>query len=321
MCLSLPRRFPVRGLTAAGRVVFARPTPIQNMLPKDIFIRNLEAERLRENFLVSAVAAIFIIRFVLFLTGYPQLGRAGLHIAHMLWGGFFMLVAIILLLSFLTRAAVTIASIVGGAGFGIFIDELGKFITSDNNYFFRPTAALIYVIFILLYLLFRAIPTYQRVSEREYVINAIEIMKEIVMKDLDIEEEKQALAYLAKSDQSDPLVKTLIGVLHKIEAIPPPKPSTLTHFRHSCYGIYIRLAQSQRITKAVIFLLLFQSVSLMLVMTFLFLQEQTLSFAEWGNLISSLISTIFVISGLHFLKSLKVKAYQLFKLATLTGIF
>jgi hypothetical protein len=291
------------------------------MLPKDIFIRNLEAERLWENFLVSAVTSIFIIRFFLFLTGYPQLGGAGLHIAHMLWGGLFMLIAIIILLSFLTRAAMTTASILGGAGFGIFIDELGKFITSDNNYFFQPTAALIYIIFILLYLLFRAIPTYQRVSEREYVINAIEIMKEIVMKDLDTEEEKRALAYLAKSDQNDPLVKALIAVLHTIKALPPPKPSVLTRFRHSCYDIYIRLAQSQRIIKAVIFLLLFQSVSLMLAMGLIFLQKQTLSFAEWGNLISSLISTIFVVRGLQFLKSLKVRAYQLFKLATLTGIF
>jgi hypothetical protein len=93
------------------------------MLPKDIFIRNLEAERLWENFLVSAVTSIFIIRFFLFLTGYPQLGGAGLHIAHMLWGGLFMLIAIIILLSFLTRAAMTTASILGGAGFGIFIDE------------------------------------------------------------------------------------------------------------------------------------------------------------------------------------------------------
>jgi hypothetical protein len=75
-------------------------------------------------------------------------------------------------------------------------------------------------------------------------------------------------------------------VLHTIKALPPPKPSVLTRFRHACYDIYMRLAQSQRITKAIIFFLLFQSVSLMLAMSLIFLQKQTLSFTEWGNLIS-----------------------------------
>jgi len=33
-----------------------------------------------------------------------------------------------------------------------FIDELGKFITSDNNYFFQPTISLIYIVFIIIFL-------------------------------------------------------------------------------------------------------------------------------------------------------------------------
>ena len=46
---------------------------------------------------------------------------------------------------------------IAGAGFGTFIDELGKFITRDHDYFFRPTAGLLYVIFVLLFLAFRAL--------------------------------------------------------------------------------------------------------------------------------------------------------------------
>src|SRR6185369_15433338 len=104
------------------------------------------------------------IRFYLKVTGYPQISPEGFHIAHMLFGGFLMLIALLLVFSFLSRAAVHLAAIIGGLGFGTFIDELGKFITSDNNYFFQPTIAIIYVIFVLLFLLSRALESRSRLS-------------------------------------------------------------------------------------------------------------------------------------------------------------
>ncbi len=125
------------------------------MFPKDLFIRNIEATSYRENFLVSAVVSIFLIRIFLHFTSYPQLGGGNYHIAHILWGGFFMMAALLILLSFLNEKAAVVASILGGIGFGAFIDELGKFITSNNNYFFQPTIALIYIIFVLLFLIYR----------------------------------------------------------------------------------------------------------------------------------------------------------------------
>src|SRR2546430_3149643 len=118
---------------------------------RPFFIRNLRAGELLERFLVSAVAALLAVRFFLGLTGFPRLGGGGLHIAHMLWGGGLMIAALLVLLGYLGQRVRRAAAVVAGIGFGLFIDELGKFITSDNNYFFRPAIALIYVIFVFMF--------------------------------------------------------------------------------------------------------------------------------------------------------------------------
>src|SRR5215469_8925345 len=120
-------------------------------------LRNLVMVGLYETFLVSAVVSLLLIRAALALSGFPQVGGGGLHIAHMLWGGLLMLLSLRLLLGFIGRAVQFTAAIVSGIGFGTFIDEVGKFVTSDNNYFFRPAVALIYVVFVLLSLSARAL--------------------------------------------------------------------------------------------------------------------------------------------------------------------
>jgi hypothetical protein len=105
-------------------------------------IRSVDMTRLLDTVLLCAVATILFIRLDLWLTNYPQLGGHGLHIANLLWGGLLTLIAIGLMLAFVSPGARKAAAVVGGIGLGLFIDELGKFVTSDNNYFFKPTAAI-----------------------------------------------------------------------------------------------------------------------------------------------------------------------------------
>ena len=152
------------------------------------FPRDIDSGDLIENFLVSAIASILVIRLFLGITGSPIIGGEDFHIAHMLWGGFLMMAAIIGLLVFLNKETKYIASILGGIGFGAFIDELGKFITNDNNYFYQPTIGLIYVIFVLLFLCARVIEKYFRPNKQEYAINALDMTKQVLMHDLDVEE-------------------------------------------------------------------------------------------------------------------------------------
>jgi hypothetical protein len=193
------------------------------------------------------------------MTGYPQVGGGGLHIAHVLIGGVFMLVAMILLLAFLNRSPKYLAAMLGGFGFGAFIDELGKFITSDNNYFFQPTVGLIYITFILLYLAVHAINRRSWLSEEERLINVLEIAKEAVLKDLDMNEKQQAIDLLEESDPSDAVVKAMKELLHTVESKPVPRPDLYSRIKEQARRLYQMLVKRRWFAKAVIAFFLVQS--------------------------------------------------------------
>jgi hypothetical protein len=186
--------------------------------------RGIEFGALHETLLITGVATILVIRTQLWLTNYPQLGGRGLHIAHLLWGGLFMLIAIGLLLTFLGRPVRRLAAIVGGVGFGFFIDELGKFITADNNYFYQPAAALIYLIFIGLFMLTRALQRSDRRTPRDDLANAVDLLGDAARGDLDTRRRREALALLDRADPSDPLVAPLRTVFTELAPRVPAAP-------------------------------------------------------------------------------------------------
>lgn len=85
------------------------------------FVRVLKLSRLLETFFIASVTSVLVIRAFLASTGYPQLGGHGLHIAHLLWGGLLMLIALVLLLAFIGRHLQSLAALLGGIGFaGLF---------------------------------------------------------------------------------------------------------------------------------------------------------------------------------------------------------
>lgn len=103
---------------------------------------------------VSFAATVIITRYYLELTGYPQLGGGELHIAHLLWGGLALFIASLLPLIFANRRAYDWAAVLSGVGVGLFIDEVGKFITKSNDYFYPAAAPIIYGVFLLTVLLY-----------------------------------------------------------------------------------------------------------------------------------------------------------------------
>jgi len=184
------------------------------------FIRYIEFGDLFEIFFLSAILTILGIRIYLKLTGFPQIGSGPFHIAHLLFGGFFMLISILASITYLNNNLKSYWALLGGIGFGTFIDEIGKFITRDNNYFFQPTFAIIYVIFILLYLLYKSVEHYQKFSADEYLVNSITILQNLVLKNFDKEEKREALDYLSLSDQTNPLTKQLFQIFSKNPTLP-----------------------------------------------------------------------------------------------------
>ncbi len=286
-----------------------------------LFVQNLDGFILRENFLISSIVTIFTIRIFLKLTDYPQLsGGAGLHIAHLLWGGFFMALSLMLLLSFVGRGIMGTSAILGGIGFGAFIDELGKFITQDNNYFFQPTIALVYVIFILIYSISKSIEKSSVITPKEYLVNALNMVTEAVVNDLDNEEKKRALLYLNKSDQKDPLVKALKAFFAEVESIPVPPPSFFNRMRHVIWMLYIRLTQSKLLNKLVVAILLLQSLSSMITLGSVYYTKQSLSFIQSGELASSLLSGFCVLVGVVVMQKSKEKGFRIFKIAVLISL-
>jgi hypothetical protein len=291
--------------------------------------------------MICAVGTILIIRTQLWLTNYPQLGGHGLHIAHLLWGGLGMLIAIILLVSFLSPAVRRVGAVLGGIGLGFFIDELGKFLTSDNNYFFKPTAAIIYIFFIVFYLVARALQPRGVGTSQEYLVNAMELAKDAATHKMDEDERRQALGFLELADQHDPAVAPLRTLLQGARVRPNREPWFGQRLLNRASEAYRRVIQNRwfiRIVTAVFVLWAF--VTLLEIVSLIFTYEPHLrkqhaakiagpitskngdyGFVEWANLISQLVSGLFVIWGLVLLRKSRLAAYAMFERALLVAIF
>ena len=149
------------------------------------------AERYLLVTLISFAASVAVTRLFLELTGYPQLGNKTLHIAHVLWGGLLLFVAALLPLIFANRWAYTWGALTAGLGVGLFIDEVGKFITQSNDYFFPAAAPLIYAFFLLTVLIYTQIRRTHTHTPRTELYRALGGLQEVLDRDLDPHERQE----------------------------------------------------------------------------------------------------------------------------------
>jgi hypothetical protein len=166
-------------------------------------VRRNHAENYILTSLVAFAVTVILTREFLQLTGFPQIGNSVLHIAHALWGGLLLIVAAFLPLAYANRWVFQASALLGGMGIGLFIDEVGKFITQTNDYFFPAALPLIYGFILLnvfVYLYFRR-PHKENPLEAMY--HAFEGLQDVLDGNLDTEEASQIEAQLAIVRQSD----------------------------------------------------------------------------------------------------------------------
>jgi len=300
-------------------------------------IRDFRAGQYLDLFLVSAVTAILAIRLFLHLTGYPQVGGESLHIAHMLWGGLLMCAALIVLLSYLGQRSHQVAALLGGVGFGTFIDEIGKFVTQDNDYFFQPAVALIYVTFVLVYLAIRSVKR-GRATPEEYLVNALQEMENVAFNDLDRNEREHTLRYLDRADASDPLAAAMRELIHRTEPVPTPDPHPLRRLRDAAASLYRWVASRPWFPRAVVAFFVAQlalKAGQVLVMLFWpgwnFRLSRALppvgrvvegfTLVDWAQLASALLSALFVALGVYHFRSSRLQGYRMFHRSILVSVF
>ena len=166
-------------------------------------VRRDRAENYILTSLVAFAVTVIATRVFLHLTGYPQLGNDVLHIAHALWGGLLLIVAVFLPLAYANRWAIQASALLGGIGIGLFMDEVGKFITQTNDYFFPPALSIIYSFILLnvfVYLTFRR-PRKQ--DPRAAMYHVFDGLQDALDGDLDTAEAARIEAQLAIARQSE----------------------------------------------------------------------------------------------------------------------
>jgi len=188
--------------------------------------------------LLSFGFSVGVTRLFLEITGYPQLGTGNLHIAHVLWGGLFLFIASLLPVIYINEWIIALSALISGFGVGLFIDEVGKFITQNNDYFSPSAAPLVYALFLLTAFVFTQVKIERRPSTRSIFYEVMERMTEILDKDLS---EDEALELKRKLDViikrgDEPDLSNLAEIIREYfnsenRALAPQDPTFLERIR------------------------------------------------------------------------------------------
>jgi hypothetical protein len=296
--------------------------------------RNAEFVSLLESFLIAAVTTVLVIRTQLWLTHYPQLGGGGLHIAHLLYGGIFMAIAIGVLLMYLGRGPRRPAALLGGVGFGFFIDELGKFVTEDNNYFYQPAAGVIYLVFIAIFLIIRTLARGRDLSDDERAANAIYLAIDAAHGRLHEHDRQRAVELLQGADDTRPVLAAMRTLLTELNGLPSPPPRPYERWAARAGDLYVRATNWSRFgTLVTVVFVVYALAGFVTVVTTILaagialgadqiglVSGGDLSFLHVATSCCYAVSTTFIVIGLVRLRRDRLAAYHWFERALLVSV-
>ena len=198
-------------------------------------------------------------RLYLNLKDWPIVGGQVWHIAHILWGGLGMLVGGLINFMFYGKRAKRISATISGLGLGLFIDEAGKFLSRDNDYFFQPAVMVMYVVFMGLFLIYKYVERHQIKSEATLLHSILEDFEDIIREDLDKEEKERLIERIEKLSKSEnkTYLKVYSGlkeIVNEVEAKEVPNDNRLVQTYQSGKEWMMKKVLNKRSFKATLLL-------------------------------------------------------------------
>ena len=187
---------------------------------------------------VAFVVTVTVTRVFLAATGYPRIGGGTYHLAHALWGGLLLVVAVVVQLLWANRWALRLGAACAGIGVGLFIDEVGKFITTRNDYFFPLAAPIVYLAMVILaWIAFRA-RRRRPPTDRERLYDVLDGLQDLADGRLDTDRRAAIVAHLGhlrdewdRPDWRELSVRLEEFLLSPVVTVLPPRPGLLHRSR------------------------------------------------------------------------------------------
>ncbi|HZA23849.1 MAG TPA: hypothetical protein VFA32_14820, partial [Dehalococcoidia bacterium] len=131
----------------------------------------------------------------------------------------------------------------------------------DNNYFFQPSIALIYLTLVLLFIITRAFQRPRPLSQGEALANALEVAKLSAIRDVGPEDRAHALRLLEHSPSPNPVTDLVRQLLDHLEGTPHRRPNVLDRAKRLLGHLCQRLADTWWFPNFVVAFFIFQSVA------------------------------------------------------------